>query len=319
MTKFIALSNLSSEERQQIYCSVEVCIEKLVGSYDDLPLFEVQPAFRLRYRNLLDFAKDIFAQVQNKRETLLALIILFQAENNNGGDLVPAIRRASQVVRANLFALPHATAPLSVHLGDARLAHQRLSKTVDLVITSPPYINVFNYHQNYRAILEILGFDLLKVAESEIGSNRKNRSNRFRTVVQYTLDMEQVLVSLAQALKDRGLLVLVVGRESRVRGIPFCNSGILRETATALGCYRQESANERVFTNRFGEKIKEDILIFRHTGYSPAPGNARAIAGDHLRASLSIATGDVRDDVAAALSALNDIESSPLFDRKGII
>ena len=64
---------------------------------------------------------------------------------------------------------------------------------VDLVITSPPYINVFNYHQNYRAILEVLGFDLLKVAESEIGQPAKNRANRFRTVVQYTLNFDQIL------------------------------------------------------------------------------------------------------------------------------
>ena len=59
-------------------------------------------------------------------------------------------------------------------------------------------------HQNHRAILELLGFDLLHVAASEIGSNRKNRGNRFRTVIQYALDMEASLESFALSLKGRG-------------------------------------------------------------------------------------------------------------------
>jgi hypothetical protein len=67
----------------------------------------------------------------------------------------------------------------------------------ELIVTSPPYINVFNYHQNHRAILELLGFDLAATsAASELGSNRKNRGNRFRTVIQYALDMEAALESL---------------------------------------------------------------------------------------------------------------------------
>jgi hypothetical protein len=39
--------------------------------------------------------------------------------------------------------------------------------------------------------MEVLGFDILKVAASEIGSNRRNRGNRFITVIQYALDMEE--------------------------------------------------------------------------------------------------------------------------------
>ena len=67
--------------------------------------------------------------------------------------------------------------------------------SIDFVITSPPYINVFNYHQNYRKSVEATGFNVLEVARSEIGSNRKFRSNRFLTVIQYALDIYQVFVA----------------------------------------------------------------------------------------------------------------------------
>jgi len=320
MAKFITLSNLRPGERQQIFDSVKARIAKLTGSYYGLPLFEAQPSFRDRYKNLLEFAGDLLAQIDNKREMLLAVIVLFHAEvNGEEDDLVPSIRRACKVVEAKLLTLPLSSSELSVDLCDARLAHRRFNCMVDIIITSPPYINVFNYHQNYRAILEVLGFDLLKVAESEIGSNRKNRGNRFRTVVQYALDMEQALVSFARSLRSKGLLILVVGRESRVRGVPFSNSGILKKLAGGLRCYNQESENERVFTNRFGLQIKEDILVFRRTRQTPVEGNARGIAEEYLERAVSIATDDVKDDIAEALAHLGDIEPSPLFNRKGII
>jgi hypothetical protein len=298
---------------------VEARVEKLTGRYNEIPLFEPKPSFRDRYKNLLEFAEDLFKQIENKPEMLMAVIILFHAEKNGKVDLVHAIKSSCKIVRDKLQGLPYTKARVSMDLRDARLSHQRLFGQVNIIITSPPYINVFNYHQNYRAILEVLGFDLLKVAESEFGSNRKNRVNRFRTVVQYSLDMEQALKSFAFSMKNNALLILVVGRESRVRSIPFSNSGILRDLAIGLRCFRKESENERMFTNRFGQLIKEDILVFRRTKDNPSGRNARDVAEDYLKRAVEIAGGDVRDDITEVLSHLNEIEPSPLFNKKEII
>lgn len=38
------------------------------------------------------------------------------------------------------------------------------SQLATLLITSPPYINVFNYHQKYRRSVEALGYDVLAIA-----------------------------------------------------------------------------------------------------------------------------------------------------------
>lgn len=167
--------------------------------------------------------------------------------------------------------------------------------------------------------MEILGFDILKVAANEIGSNRKNRGNRFKTVVQYALDMEESLASFARCLSKNGLLVLVVGRQSMVRGIPFSNSRILLELSRYLCSYEQVTTYERVFTNRFGKCIKEDILILKKVNHSPVTGNARQMAIDHLEKALDIAKDDIAEDVQDALSQTNTICPSPLFSKKGII
>lgn len=72
------------------------------------------------------------------------------------------------------------------NLEDARCTSLE-DDSVDGIITSPPYINVFNYHQNYRSAVELLGWRPLDAAPSEIGANRKHRGNRFLTVIQYCL------------------------------------------------------------------------------------------------------------------------------------
>jgi SAM-dependent methyltransferase len=319
MARFISLSTLSNQERKALCCSLRDRIESLVGAYHDLPLFSSKPTFRESYSNLIQFAADLLSQIESKNEMVLALICLFHAENGQRNDLVPTIHRAFNIVSKKLYDLPQARQPVTADLCDARLAHERLRNSVDLIITSPPYINVFNYHQNYRSIMEVLGFDILKVADSEIGSNRKNRGNRFKTVVQYALDMEEALASFAHCLTGNGLLVLVVGHESRVRGIPFSNSRILIELAQGLLSYEQVTASERVFTNRFGKSIKENILVLRKANHSPVTGNARQVATSHLEKALQISEGDIAEDVRDTLAQMEVILPSPLFSKKGII
>jgi 16S rRNA G966 N2-methylase RsmD len=319
MTKCVTLSNLKPEERKDLLLTARGRIEELAEKYQDRAVCEPSECYRDRYRNLLRFAEDLFARIGNKSEMVVAVLTLFQAERYGKGELVAIVRNSCEDVARNLRSLPYTASAISAHLCDARLVDELFPMAVDLVITSPPYINVFNYHQNYRAILEVLGFDLLKVAESEIGSNRKNRANRFRTVVQYALDMEMTLASLAAAIKGNGLLVLVVGRESRVRGVPFMNSAIIRQLALALGAYKQESNGERAFLNRFGQEIKEDVMAFRRTVPARIRACAVAIAQEHLLRAKAGASGEVRREIAEALEAVYEISPSPLFDKKEII
>ena len=204
---------------------------------------------------------------------------------------------------------------LEASLCDARLVHRYVRAEAELIVTSPPYINVFNYHQNHRAILELLGFDLLHVAASEMGSNRKNRGNRFRTVIQYALDMEAALGSFALSLKARGQLILVVGRESNVRGISIANSRLVADIATRLAGFHQEGSFERCFTNRFGVAIYEDVLLFRRINGQTTPGAARSIARALLEELVEDASGEVQDDIRDAIANSEVIEPSPLFSR----
>jgi len=319
MSKFISLGNLQKDQRILLFQRVQDKVFHLAKNYNDIPLFVLNDEFREKYNNLLNCAANLFASMEGKRELLLALIIMMRAESNGRGDLACSLHKACVSVREDLYNLPFTEKKINVELCDARTTHEKYRASADLIITSPPYINVFNYHQNFRALLEVIGFDLLKVAESEIGSNRKNRGNRFRTVVQYAIDMEQCLVSFGMTLKDGGTLILVVGHESNVRGIPFSNSGILREIADSLGCFHLKGERHRVFVNRFGKSIREDILIMNFTSNIPVQGAARQIAERHLKEALTHTDGEPRDNIITALSDIHTISASPIFSRKGVI
>src|SRR5690606_24999289 len=120
-----------------------------------------------------------------------------------------------------------------------------------------------NYHQNYRPAVEKIGWSVLPAARTEIGSNRKNRQNRFLTVIQYCVDMMQALSEMERLVSETGNVVLVVGRESKVRGVAFSNSEIVATLAEGLPNLRFTRWQERKFTNRFGAVIYEDILAFK--------------------------------------------------------
>jgi hypothetical protein len=220
-------------------------------------------------------------------------------------------------LRALVCALPHSPEPIRAHNVDARDL-PAITPPADLVLTSPPYINVFNYHQQYRPSAEALGWDLLRVARSEIGANRKHRGNRFLTVAQYCLDMTQVLAHLAQRCRPSARLIFVLGRESCVLGTSFCTGLIFHLLAEEALGMRTVLRQERAFTNRFGQLICEDLLHFELPRRPPAGAplaRAREVAEGILKDAAARAPATARARLHAALARLDTVAPSPVFNR----
>lgn len=244
-----------------------------------------------------------------------ALVVSLDIFNNRVcGDLVQSKFMAlADLVRG----LPYSAKLIKADLQDARCLPLE-SQSIDFVVTSPPYINVFNYHQNYRRSVEILGWDVLRVARSEIGSNRANRGNRFLTVVQYCIDMANVLQELARVVRPDGRVVFVVGYESKVLGVPFHNAEIVEKLADQLGMFDLVLKQKRVFQNRFGQDIREDILNLTRKSYSNGyclpESVGRAVAVNALRAGIPISAPKNKNLLNAALSNTGTMDGTPIFD-----
>lgn len=260
--------------------------------------------------HVIDAAKG-FGSDPALQKCLTAAILL--GMGNNPDVTHELLARGLSAVASLLDELKSYSGSAKCFLGDARsLAID--SETVDAVITSPPYINVFNYHQNYRPAVELLGWNPLKAASSEIGANRKHRQNRFLTVVQYCMDMAQVLNELARVCRQGAPVVFVVGRESNVLGCSFRNSYLIESLMNESADYQVLQTEERVFGNRYGQNIYEDVIIARRVGCTPiALDFARSLGQQALATALGSAPEKNAEALQAAIMAFKKVQPSPLL------
>lgn len=261
-----------------------------------------------RIRNELD---------EEARKIFDALIILLDVANNRVTN--EFIQSKFADLASLIEKLPFSEKQIRVDLADARSLPLK-NDQIDIVVTSPPYINVFNYHQNYRSSAEILGWDLLKIAKSEIGSNRANRGNRFYTVVQYCLDMADTLRELSRVTKNGGRIVLVVGHESKVLGVPFYNADIIEKIGVRANLFHKSLRQKREFKNKFGKIIRENLINFLNLNNAchkeAVDQVATEVALDVLRSGLSLVPSKNLESLEDAIEKVQDIGRTPILDKR---
>jgi len=136
MSKFVCFASMQRDERADLFQRVSDQIHRLSGEHPGLPLFETSQDYRRRYKNLIDFATDLFAQAYGKAELLLALIVLMRAEGNGREGLSSALHKACFSVRDDLLKLPFSDQKIDIQLCDARHAHKKYPHLADIIITS---------------------------------------------------------------------------------------------------------------------------------------------------------------------------------------
>ena len=309
------LTHLNASKRVTLLEDLGARLYDKIGSPQG-PLFADEP-FRLVDQGAFEAALvDLWRQSSPGPEKILAaaLVVLCDFHRKDlDADRIHAVWwRLNQIVRG----LPESDQPVAVHHADARALPVE-SGSVDMVLTSPPYINVHNYHQRFRSSVEALSWDILTVARSEIGSNRQNRGNRFLTVIQYSLDMVLALREMARVTRPGGRLILVLGRVSSVRGVQFFNGELVAELAVQATGLVMEKRQERVFRNRYGADIYEDILHFSTThelldkDYSLM--TARRIAGQMLSAAGRAAPREEQQGIEDSVASLDMVSPSPIL------
>ena len=76
----------------------------------------------------------------------------------------------------------------------------------DLVVTSPPYVGLIDYHEQHRYAYELLGLPWR--AEEEIGRASKGNSQRARS--EYVENMVAVFKNVKKSLAQDGRIVVIV-------------------------------------------------------------------------------------------------------------
>lgn len=294
LSRFYQLTNLSQTERETINANTKKGLENLSLHSEDTPIS-------------LDMFANWVKEVGDEEKWVRDLIALLSFGNTSKTTRTK-VESITKKVLGKIKELPEGD--LRVELRDARSLGLEDS-TASMVLTSPPYVNVFNYHQNYRKIVEALGWEVLSYAKSELGANRKFRSNRFLTISQYSQDLGQVVAEADRILKPFSKSIWVVGRESKVLGTSVPNSLILYEVATKVAGWKLKHKLERSFISQYGQTVFEDILVFEtnHSKAIKGKESGRQV-GERVLETLWKNSG--KSEIEEALKNVGKVRTSPL-------
>jgi len=314
LARVYRMVNLDAAERAAVLNNFGDRLTDSVGPMHG-PLFCERPSGESTNTALESALVSLWREASSDGTRDLAAALVVLCDFHSGRLDVETIRKNWMRLVRTVRMLPESSLPIIVHHADARALPVE-SNSIDFVLTSPPYINVHNYHQKFRRSVEALDWDVLSIARSEIGSNRQNRGNRFLTVVQYALDMALALGEVARVTKPGAGMILILGRESLVRGARFFNAELATEVAVRGVGLRIERRQERVFRNRYGANIYEDILHFRTTSDISDEGfalrAARQVARQVLSATRALVGGKERVGIDDALARLDTVSPSPV-------
>lgn len=85
---------------------------------------------------------------------------------------------------------------------------------IDLIVTSPPYVNALDYHRIHMHNMAWLEMDYKLFKKHEIGCHSHHIKNRFRLLSEYLGDMLRSLIEMNKVLKNNKLAILIVGNST---------------------------------------------------------------------------------------------------------
>lgn len=288
----------------------EDCLSKLNHFFEDLISMVQLGEMDLTACDAVNAMKEKF---NNPFDIGVMSVFLLQSFGDGKVSDLKKLNKAYKAICKFISSAGHSTGDVNIKSGDARDTGLP-QDSIDYIITSPPYINVFNYHQNYRPIIEEIGFSPLRAASSEMGANRKFRQNRYITVVQYCMDMAMFFEEVSRVLSDKGKITIVLGRTSNVRSVAFKNGEMIAAVAAEGMSFSVENWNERRFTNRFGEVIYEDVITMSagKTLGGDAIEIGRSVGVQSLKDALEYCPIERRSEIASAIDFAHKVAPSPI-------
>jgi site-specific DNA-methyltransferase (cytosine-N4-specific) len=156
-----------------------------------------------------------------------------------------------------------------VHHGDVRERGPWFEKgAFDLVVTSPPYANSYDYYLYHKQRMNWIGLDFRVAKDNEIGSRLEFSSQR-APIEKFFADMTDAFANVADALVPGGRCVVVQG-DSRVAGVMYAGDETIRRVARRVGLavQRVTSADQAAISRAFNPQFavvgkREHVVVLR--------------------------------------------------------
>jgi len=154
---------------------------------------------------------------------------------------------------------------VEVYNADSRKLDFLGDNFADLIVTSPPYPNTYDYYLYHKLRMFWLGLDWKKAKFSEIGSRLKHSSQR-EDISSYIRDMTRCFEHFSRILKPNRNFVIVVG-DSIIRHELLKGDEIVSELAESTGFEVEDMVRyslnfaSKTFNPAFRNRTKQEHII----------------------------------------------------------
>ncbi|MDD5163761.1 MAG: DNA methyltransferase [Candidatus ainarchaeum sp.] len=169
--------------------------------------------------------------------------------------------------RIESFNAEASNCPCEVYLSDSRNL-DFLKKEIDLVITSPPYLNSYDYYLYHKHRMLWLGLDYRSAQEKEFGSRNKHSDNH-EGIESYVDAVTASVSHISKNLKKNAHFCVIIG-DAILKGEIIKMNAIFDEIFLKQGYTKtreirfEQRKYTRTFTPNIKTKFKESyILIYR--------------------------------------------------------
>ncbi len=135
------------------------------------------------------------------------------------------------------------------------------SESVDLVVTSPPYLGVIDYTRANRLLYAWMGWELQRERSEEIGARFKRR--RLQSVDQYCTEMGQCWHEISRVLRHGAYCAVVIGESRRHGGAVQRTLSDLETLMPRVWGPVQRNPSRRRVSERKGREAVEHLCVFR--------------------------------------------------------
>jgi DNA modification methylase len=133
--------------------------------------------------------------------------------------------------------------------------------SVDLIVSSPPYIGMIDYALANRLIYLWMGWKLDDDKYFEIGSRSKRK--RKNALNEYLSDMNTAINQMAMVLKPGGFCAIILGESRKFAGATEAILKIFEEHMIKIWGPIQRTPIRRRISERAGTQQGESICVFQ--------------------------------------------------------
>lgn len=179
------------------------------------------------------------------------------------------VKIKSMVERIREFSETASDSSSKIYNADSTNLHFLKDNSVDMVVTSPPYANTYDYYLYHKLRMYWLEFDVANVKKNEIGSRDKHSSQR-KEIDDFNENIKKCFQEVVRVLKPNRHAVIIIG-DSVIRKKLYDAKKMMISMGKEIGLEFIDSTSEnlkkttRMFNPNFTNGLKfEHVMVFKN-------------------------------------------------------